>query len=114
MGKIKAHELKDKRKDELLKQLEDLRNELGALRVAKVSGQGGPSKLAKIQVVRKSIARVLTVYNQAQRSRLRQSYRKKKYKPLDLRVTQKQREKLTVRQKKIKQNFGYRKYALKA
>jgi ribosomal protein L29 len=36
------------------------------LRVQKVT-QGAPNKLAKIKVVRKSIARVLTVYNQNQK-----------------------------------------------
>ena len=39
------------------------------LRVAKVTG-GAQSKLAKIKVVRKSIARVLTVYNQTQKSKV--------------------------------------------
>lgn len=49
MGKVKAHELRDLNDDaKLLRQLDDLRNELGALRVAKVSGQGGASKLAKM------------------------------------------------------------------
>ena len=37
------------------------------------------------KVVRKSIARVLTVINHKQRENLRKLYRKKKYKPLDLR-----------------------------
>lgn len=40
------------------------------LRVAKVTG-GAPSKLAKIKTVRKSIARVLTVYNQTQKQKVR-------------------------------------------
>lgn len=39
------------------------------LRVAKVTG-GAPAKLAKIKVVRKSIARVLTVYNQTQKAKV--------------------------------------------
>ncbi len=74
----------------LKKKLEELKNELGQvrllkngraalaltfrsvaqLRVAKVTG-GAQSKLAKIKVVRKSIARVLTVYNQTQKSKVR-------------------------------------------
>ena len=37
-------------------------------------------------VVRKSIARVATVHNQLQKKKLREFYRSKKYKPLDLRV----------------------------
>ncbi|XP_003380488.1 60S ribosomal protein L35 [Trichinella spiralis] len=66
---IKVKDIRGKRKEELVKQLDDLRQELSSLRVAKVTG-GGPSKLFKMRRVRKSIARVLT---------------KKKYKPLDLR-----------------------------
>ena len=38
------------------------------------------------KVVRKSIARVLTVINHKQRENLRKLYRKKKFKPLDLRL----------------------------
>uniref|UniRef100_A0A2K6AQC1 Large ribosomal subunit protein uL29 n=1 Tax=Macaca nemestrina TaxID=9545 RepID=A0A2K6AQC1_MACNE len=66
MAKIKSGDLRGK-KEELLKQLDDLKVELSQLRVAKVTGSAA-SKLSKVRVVRKSIARVLT-----------------KYKPLDLR-----------------------------
>merc|ERR1711966_189515 len=124
MGKVKAHELREKGKDELLKQLDELKNELSQLRVSKVSGQGGPSKLAKIKVVRKSIARVLTVYNQTQRSKLQKAYRKRNYKPTDLRVKQTHalRNALTKHQKGLKtvkaakkaNYFPVRKYAIKA
>merc|ERR1712193_285850 len=62
MAKIKVHDLKKSSKQDLLKQLEDLKTELQQLRVAKVTG-GAASKLAKIKVVRKSIARVNTVFN---------------------------------------------------
>merc|ERR1712166_1192951 len=86
MAKIKAHELRDKKKEDLTQTLDDLKNELSQLRVSKVSGQGGPSKLAKIKVVRKSIARVLTVYQQTQRAKLQKAYRKRHYKPLDFRM----------------------------
>merc|ERR1711918_156323 len=123
-GKIKAHELREKSKEDLLKQLEDLKNELSQLRVSKVSGQGGPSKLAKIKVVRKSIARVLTVYNQTQRSKLQKAYRKRAYKPLDFRMkrthalrnalTSHQKSKKTERQSKKDAYFPIRKYAIKA
>ena len=47
--------------------------ELSALRVAKVTG-GAANKLSKIKVVRKSIARVLTVINQTQKENLRKFY----------------------------------------
>merc|ERR1711957_682409 len=124
MAKIKAHEVREKGKEELLKQLEDLKNELAQLRVSKVSGQGGPSKLAKISVVRKSIARVLTVYNQTNRARLQKAYANRKYKPLDMRFkkTRAIRHRLTTDQKNAKTakatkkslHFAVRKYAIKA
>jgi large subunit ribosomal protein L35e len=44
---VKAKELRNKKKSELLEQLEKLKNELAQLRVAKVTG-GAPSKLAKM------------------------------------------------------------------
>merc|ERR1712025_1491051 len=85
MAKIKARDLRGKKKEELLKQLDDLKNELSQLRVAKVTG-GAASKLSKICVVRKSIARILTVINQTQKENLRKFYAGKKYKPKDLRL----------------------------
>merc|ERR1711898_74706 len=124
MGKVKAHELRTKGKDELLKQLDELKNELSQLRVSKVSGQGGPSKLAKIKVIRKSIARVLTVYNQTQRSKLQKAYRKRNYKPLDFRhkqthalrnaLTKHQKGLKTLKEQKKAAYFPIRKYAIKA
>ena len=49
-ARVKAHELREKSREELLKQAEDLKNELAQLRVSKVSGQGGASKLSKMCV----------------------------------------------------------------
>merc|ERR1712105_426027 len=72
------------KKEELTKQLEDLKHELSQLRVAKVTG-GAASKLSKIRVVRKSIARVHIVMAQKQKENLRKFYKSKKYMPLDLR-----------------------------
>lgn len=46
-AKIKARDLRGKKKEELLKQLDDLKNELSQLRVAKVTG-GAASKLSKM------------------------------------------------------------------
>lgn len=68
--KVRAHELRSKSKQDLLNQLKDLKAELSGLRVAKVTG-GAPNKLSKIKIVRKSIARVLTVYRQNQLSALK-------------------------------------------
>uniref|UniRef100_A0AAZ3QBB6 Large ribosomal subunit protein uL29 n=2 Tax=Protacanthopterygii TaxID=41705 RepID=A0AAZ3QBB6_ONCTS len=113
MGKIKARDLRGKKKEELLKQLDDL----------KVTG-GAASKLSKICVVRKSIARVLTVINQTQKENLRKFYKGKKYKPLDLRPrkTRAIRRRLnkheeTLRTKKMQRKdrlYSIRKFAVKA
>ena len=121
--KVKAYELRTKNKSELLKQLEELKNELAQLRVAKVTG-GAASKLAKIGVVRKSIARVLTVYNQTQKSKLRDVYAGKKFVPKDLRqkktralrraLTSEEKGKKTLKQTKKDLNFPARKFAVTA
>lgn len=90
-------------KNDLTKLLSELKNELLTLRVQKTTG-GAPSKLTKMytlvatldsirvltssphsNVVRKSIARVLTVMNHKSRQNLREYYKNKKYLPLDLR-----------------------------
>jgi len=120
---VKAHELRSKSRQDLLKDLDDLRNELSSLRVAQVT-QGTPAKLAKIGEVRKSIARVLTVYNQARKASLRQEFKKAKYLPLDLRpkltralrrrLTPSQAAKTTLRQRKRNAYFPQRKFAVKA
>lgn len=49
MGKTSAFSLRSQSKEELLKQLEELKNELAQLRVAKVAG-GQASKLMKLYV----------------------------------------------------------------
>uniref|UniRef100_A0A3P9L9J7 Large ribosomal subunit protein uL29 n=1 Tax=Oryzias latipes TaxID=8090 RepID=A0A3P9L9J7_ORYLA len=123
MAKIKARDLRGKKKEELLKQLDDLKNELSQLRVAKVTG-GAASKLSKIRVVRKSIARVLTVINQTQKENLRKFYKGKKYKPLDLRPkkTRALRRRLnkheeglrTKKQQRKDLLYSMRKFAVKA
>merc|ERR1712093_495028 len=87
MTKVKCHELRkqSKSKADLTKQLDELKTELANLRVAKVTG-GAASKLSKIKVVRKNIARVLTVFNETTKGALRQHYSSLKYAPLDLRA----------------------------
>merc|ERR1719460_1917687 len=103
MTKVKVHELKTKTAKELLKECTDLKTELSQLRVAKVTG-GAASKLAKIGTVRKSIARILTVYSQKQKAEARKEYAGKKYQPLDLRPkkTRAIRRALKVEQKFMK------------
>merc|ERR1711918_73209 len=123
VGKLKVHDLRKSTKADLTKQLEDLKTELQQLRVAKVTG-GAASKLAKSKVVRKSIARVNTVFNQNVKKTLRKEYSDKKYTPLDLRakktrairrrLTKAQASALTTREAKRQQYFPLRKYAIKA
>jgi len=123
MGKVKTKDLRGKKKEELLKQLDELKTELSQLRVAKVTG-GAASKLSKIRDVRKAIARVLTVINQTQKENLRKFYKNKKFKPKDLRPkkTRAMRRALTAHELTIKsakqlhreRAFPMRKFALKA
>merc|ERR1712130_449589 len=118
---VKASELRGKSKDELMKQLNEHKQELNNLRVAKVSGSGAASKLARICTVRKTIARVIT---QTQKAEIRKPYQGKKYKPTDLRPkkTRALRRRLNKHQEGLKtskqQNkerlYKQRKFALKA
>merc|ERR1711925_38639 len=118
MGKMKCSELRNRKKEEL-------KTELAQLRVAKVTG-GAASKLSKIKVVRKSLARVLTVINQKKKETLRQFYKDKgdSLIPLDLRkkqtrairraLTKKEKSIVTEKQKKKQKHFPQRKFAVKA
>lgn len=120
---VRASELRAKTKGDLEKQAEELRIELGQARVAKVTG-GAASKLSKIKEIRKSIARVLTVLTAQKRDALKEHYKTKKYKPLDLRqkktrairrrMTKDQINKKTLKQMKRAKAFPMRKYAVKA
>ena len=47
MAKVKAHELRQKSKSEIFKQLDELKTELQQLRVAKVTN-GAAAKLSKM------------------------------------------------------------------
>ncbi|KAI0254759.1 ribosomal protein L35 [Lactifluus subvellereus] len=122
-NKVKAYELQSKSKNDLAKQLGELKQELLTLRVQKIAG-GAASKLTKINTVRKSIARVLTVTNQKARQNLREYYKDKKYLPLDLRpkktrairrrLTKHEKSLKTLKQRKKDIHFPRRKFAVKA
>ncbi|KAF7594101.1 60S ribosomal protein L35 [Aspergillus hancockii] len=122
-SKVKAGQLWGKSKDDLTKQLDELKLELSQLRVQKIAG-GASSKTQRIHDVRKSIARVNTVINANQRAQLRLFYKNKKYLPLDLRpkLTRDLRRRLTKhestvkteRQRKREIHFPQRKFAVKA
>ncbi|XP_006832275.1 PREDICTED: 60S ribosomal protein L35-like [Chrysochloris asiatica] len=111
MAKIKARDLCCKKKEELLKQLDDLKVELSQLCAAKVTG-GAASKLSKIRVVRKSIAWVLTVVNQTQKENLRKFYKSKKYKPKKTCAMRRKLNKHEENQKTKKQHQKERLYPL--
>ncbi|KAJ4418505.1 60S ribosomal protein L35, L29 [Neurospora sp. IMI 360204] len=121
-GKVKAGALWSKNKDELTKQLGELKTELGQLRIQKIVSSG--TKLNKIHDIRKSIARVLTIINAKQRAQLRLFYKNKKYLPLDLRAKQTRaiRRRLSKedasrtleKTKKRATHFPLRKFAVKA
>jgi len=123
MVRVRARELRGKKKEELEQQLDGLKQELLQLRVSKVTGTN-PTKLSKIREVRKSIARVLTVINQTQKDNLRKFYKGKKYKPIDLRPkkTRALRRALskheasikTAKQQARERAFPLRKFAVKA
>ncbi|CAG8471872.1 8512_t:CDS:2 [Ambispora gerdemannii] len=123
MPTVKAYELRTKSKNDLTKQLGELKEELATLKVQKIAG-GVTSKLTKIREVRKSIARVNTVISQNQRAHLRAFYKNKKLLPLDLRpkrtrairrrLTKKEASAKTERAKKRDAHFPLRKYAIKA
>ncbi|KEY71051.1 hypothetical protein S7711_00875 [Stachybotrys chartarum IBT 7711] len=120
-GKVKAGQLWTKNKDDLMKQLGELKLELGQLRVQKVASSG--TKLNKIHDLRKSIARVLTVINAKQRAQLRLFYKNKKYAPLDLRAKQtrairrrlspEDKARVLEKTKKRSTHFPQRKFAVK-
>lgn len=76
MKGIKAAELRKKTGDELLAELKKQREELQSIRFTKVSGTA-VSKLAKIKILRKSIARILTVINDNSKKRVVEGLRKR-------------------------------------
>lgn len=86
-------------------------------------GAAADSRLSYSSVVRKSIARVLTVVNQKTRQNLRELYKGKKHLPLDLRTkkTRAIRRRLTLHErtvsteksKKVATHFPKRRYAVK-
>ncbi|CAK7198289.1 60S ribosomal protein L35, L29 [Sporothrix eucalyptigena] len=121
-SRIKAGALWPKSKDELVKQLAELKTELSQLRIQKITSSG--SKLNRIGDVRKSIARVLTIINAKQRAQLRLFYKNKKYLPLDLRAKQtrairrrlseKDASRTLTKTKKRQSHFPQRTFAVKA
>lgn len=131
--------LRNRTVEELRKSLSEHRSELSTLRVNKVAS-GVASKLAKIRVVRKSIARHLTVIVQKGRKELRDAFssranirkyneenktkysldrlpkelRPRKTRALRRQLTKGQRTKKLLKEKKREWSFPVRKFAIKA
>ena len=120
---VKAYKLCNMSKEDLLKTLADHCKELSKLHMTKVT-DGAASKIAKIKSVRKSVAHILTVYNQKQKDGLRKAVAKSKYVPKDLRakktrkmrraLTKAERSKKTHKQKRMAAAFPKVSYAVKA
>ena len=120
---VKAYELRKKDDDALVAELTKYRKELASLRVSKVSA-APQVKLARIKLARKAIAKVLTVINEKRIHKARDTTKKHKYTPLDLRVkkTRAYRKRLTKHERSLKvprvakrnANFKARKFALAA
>ncbi|KAK8789909.1 hypothetical protein WA158_006695 [Blastocystis sp. Blastoise] len=123
MATVKAYTLRGLKREELETKLNEFKTELSGLRVIQASS-GAPAKLAQIKIVRKNIARALTVLNQTKRAAVRKQVKGKKYIPTDMRakktramrraLTQHQATKKTLAQLKKRIAFPTRKFALKA
>ncbi|KAI0982067.1 hypothetical protein GJ496_011929 [Pomphorhynchus laevis] len=95
--KVRAKDLRLKSKEELEKQLAELKQELASLRVSKVVGPSKNVRVTRIRTVRKSVARILTIMNQMRTENLIKFYKGKKFVPKDLkpRLTRAKRRELT-------------------
>merc|ERR1712117_607282 len=100
---LRVSALRNESKDALTAKLAELRQELATLKVAKVTAQSA-SKLGKTNVVRKDIAKVLTVINQTRKAELQKLYRGKGIKPVDLkpRKTRALRKRLNKHEESLK------------
>ena len=121
-SQVKTSDLRSQSRTELKAALEQQKQQLASLKIAKVTG-GAPNKIARIKSVRLAIARILTVIRQNQLKSLREAYSGAKYTPLDLRAkkTRAIRRRLspaeknakTAKQAKKDAYYPKRKYALK-
>ena len=104
---VKTYELRTKDEKALIEELAKLKAELAKARIGKVAAAATQVKASKIlvlkrykglQVLRKDIARVLTIINEKRREKAMKKYKKKKFKPLDQRAkrTRAARRKLTL------------------
>ena len=113
----------------LKKKLREQKSDLLALRVQKNGNNAAATKVAKIRLIRKNIARILTVLSQTQRDAVRATYsaakqrsvRKAMPKSLKPKLTHRRRLALTKKEKSFKTaravktaaRFPLRKFAVK-
>merc|ERR1711990_799714 len=119
--KVKAFEVRKGSESELLAALESQRRELVSLRTSKVAS-APQVKLARIKIVRKNVAKLLTVMNEKRRSVAKNEWKDKKYTPKDLRakgtkafrkgLTRDEKKVMTVKAQKKAANFKLRKFAV--
>ncbi|CAD8161481.1 unnamed protein product [Paramecium pentaurelia] len=120
--KFKVKKLRDQKPEDLIKDLEKLKGELIQLRTVKVSA-GNAQKLGRIGLVRKRIAKYLTVINEQRRNSVKNAAKSITKLPVDLRgkktrairqrLTRSEKAQKTQRQWKRLNNFPLRKFALK-
>ncbi|KAL7713380.1 60S ribosomal protein L35 [Entamoeba marina] len=103
MNNLSAAKLRELSDAELNTKLNELKAELAQLRTAKVTSPN-PAKLSRLRVVKRLIARILTVMNTTRKQKLRKYFENAKYKPLEFRpkLTRKMRRQLTKEQKNKK------------
>lgn len=122
MAPLKAKTIREQTFGNIQKSLKAQRETLNKLRIAKLTQ--GSGKAGEIKVVRKNIARCLTIAHKKQRDVQRKLYKGKKYQPKDLRVKKtralrmalsaSEASKKTVRQKKYAAYAEKRRFAFKA
>ena len=125
-NKDNARSLRLSSKDELLAKLEILKKELLQLRCA-ANTSGTQAKACKQRVVRRSVARVLTILNQNEKANLRKFYagprnvrktpkflKPKLTKALRLALKPNEKNSKSLRQKKHTRAFPKRTYFVKA
>ena len=128
-AKERMSDLLKKKSKDLTSQVQELKTELNALKVAKVTG-GTASKVGKIRLFRKNIARVLTAISHKARDKMRseikaqcgghglkripKQLRAKKTRAIRRQLTPAQAGKLTVKAAKKARNFPLRQFAIEA
>ena len=121
---VKAYDLRTKDEKGLIEELNKLKAELAKARIGKVAAAATQVKASKIKILRKNIARILTVINEKRREKATKKYLKKHWKPLDQRakkthaarrrLTNYEKSRKTLREIKKLSSNPRRKYALEA